>query len=66
MAMFNVGDEVENKELGYTGILVGYHPKNPSIVRIKRHDGKCGGCGDFWQTGERSLKLILAFSLINE
>lgn len=66
MAIFNVGDEVERKELGYTGVVVGYHPENPHLVRIKRHDGRRGGFGDFWQTSEDDLKLISKFSLINE
>lgn len=66
MAMFNVGDEVENKELGYTGIVIGYHPEKSYIVRIKRHDGKDGYAGPFWQTSEDSFKLISTASLINE
>lgn len=66
MAIFNVGDEVEQVNLGYTGVVVGYHTENPRLVRIKRHDGRRGGYGDFWQTGEDGLKLISTFSLINE
>lgn len=66
MSIFNVGDEVEREELGYTGVVVGYHPVFPWIVRIKRHDGRSGGFGDFWQTNELDLKLISTFSLINE
>lgn len=66
MAIFNVGDEVEQELFGYTGIVVGYHPECPDIVRVKRHDGMFGGFGDFWQTNEDGLKLISKFSLINE
>lgn len=66
MAMFNEGDEVESNLYGYSGIVIGYKPDNPRLVRIKRHDGKRGGYGDFWQTGEDSLKLISTASLINE
>lgn len=66
MAMFNVGDEVENEYLGYTGVVIGYQPENPLIVRIKRHDGKRGRIGDFWRTSEDDLKLISTASLINE
>ncbi len=66
MDMFDIGDEVEREELGYTGVVIGYHPENPRLVRIKRHDGRRGGFGGFWQTSELDLKLISTASLINE
>lgn len=66
MAMFNVGDEVESAEYGYSGIVIGYHPDRPRMVRIERFDGVKGHSGPFWQTGESNVTLISAASLINE
>lgn len=66
MAMFNVGDEVESGLFGYKGVVVGYHPDLPRMVRIERFDGVEGHAGPFWQTNESDVTLISATSLINE
>lgn len=65
--MFSVGDRVSYEGVvHYTGVVVGFLPKDNSYIRIKRDDGKTGRFGDFWQVPiTEKLKLDI-FTLENE
>lgn len=64
--MFIPGDRVKRKDGLYTGVVVGYCNKNPTLLRVKRDDGKTGNYGDFWQTEEWNHELDFPLTLENE
>lgn len=65
--MFSVGDMVSYEGVyHYTGVVVGFLPKDNSFIRIKRDDGKKGRFGDFWQTSITEKLKLDTFTLENE